>query len=288
MYIDSITSLQNEKVKNLINLSEKSRLRKRTGLFVVEGYREVLHCIEAGFSIHSVYFNSTLLSSNQVDEIGKRAEEYNSNKDENPIKFYALSKEVYAKIAYREGTEGLIAIVHEKKRGLDNIILKNTGIQPDGNIENPLILVVESVEKPGNLGALLRTADACGVDAVLVCDPLTDLYNPNLIRASLGGIFTQQIAACTNEEAYQWLKKHNISIFTAQLQDSEWYYDTNFVQPSAIVMGNEATGLTNFWRNVSDAKIKIPMLGRLDSLNVSVSAAILCYEAVRQRKCKSR
>ncbi len=277
MYITSITSLQNERIKNLMNLSEKSKFRKRTGLFVVEGYREVMHCIEAGFDIHSIYFNVALFDEQKLHEIEVKANGAKHEKNSD-TRYYSLGKEVYAKIAYREGTEGIIAVVHEKRFGLNDIVLK----------KSPLVLVVESVEKPGNLGALLRTADACNVDAVLVCDPLTDLYNPNLIRSSLGGIFTNQVVACTNEEACQWLKEHNIAIFTAQLQDSEWYYDTDFVQPSAIVMGNEAAGLTDFWRNVSDAKIKIPMLGRLDSLNVSVSAAILCYEAVRQRNSKKQ
>ena len=274
MYIASITSLQNEKVKNLINLSEKSKFRRRTGLFIVEGYREVKQCIEANFGIHSIYFNAAIFNDEQQLNIANEISSSNSSHD---LKYYSLSKEVYAKVAYRESTEGIIAIVQEKALKLDDIVL------PSKECRNPLVLVVESVEKPGNLGALLRTADACNIDAVLVCDPLTDLFNPNLIRSSLGGIFTKQVVACTNEEAYQWLKKHNIAIFTAQLQDSEWYYDTDMVQPTAIVMGNEASGLTNFWRNVSDAKIKIPMLGKLDSLNVSVSAAILCYEAIRQR-----
>ena len=275
MYIAPITSLQNEKIKNIMNLSEKSKLRKRTGLFVVEGYREVMHCLQAGYKAHSIYFNTSLFDEQSQLEIAGKIEQLPQNDD---VRFYSLSKEVYAKVAYREGTEGLIAVINEKPLTLEQIRLPKE--------HNPLVLVVESVEKPGNLGALLRTADACGLDAVLVCDPLTDLYNPNLIRSSLGGIFTKQVVACTNEEAYQWLKKHNIAIFTAQLQDSEWYYDTDFIQPSAIVMGNEAAGLTDFWRKVSNAKIKIPMLGQLDSLNVSVSAAILCYEAVRQRNSK--
>ncbi|MBR4882942.1 MAG: RNA methyltransferase [Bacteroidales bacterium] len=275
MYIAPITSLQNEKIKNIMNLSEKSKFRKRTGLFVVEGYREVMHCLQAGYKAHSIYFNTALFDEQSQLEIVKQIETLPQNSD---VRFYSLSKEVYAKVAYRESTEGLIAVINEKPLTLEQIKFSKE--------HNPLVLVVESVEKPGNLGALLRTADACGLDAVLVCDPLTDLYNPNLIRSSLGGIFTKQVVACTNEEAYQWLKKHNIAIFTAQLQDSEWYYDTNFIQPSAIVMGNEAAGLTDFWRKVSNAKIKIPMLGQLDSLNVSVSAAILCYEAVRQRNSK--
>ena len=258
-----------------MNLSEKSKLRKRTGLFVVEGYREVMHCLQAGYSAHSIYFNASIFDEKSQMETAGKIGQLPQNAD---TRYYSLSKEVYAKVAYREGTEGLIAVINEKPLKLNDIVLPKD--------HNPLVLVVESVEKPGNLGALLRTADACGLDAVLVCDPLTDLYNPNLIRSSLGGIFTKQVVACTNEEAYQWLKEHNIAIFTAQLQDSEWYYDTDFIQPSAIVMGNEAAGLTDFWRKVSNAKIKIPMLGQLDSLNVSVSAAILCYEAVRQRNSK--
>ena len=149
--------------------------------------------------------------------------------------------------------------------------------------ENPLVVVLESVEKPGNLGAVLRSADAAGVDAVIICDPLTDLYNPNLIRSSIGGIFTVQTAAATSQEAIGWLKDRGIKIYTAQLQDSEWYYDTDMTGGTAIVMGTEATGLTDVWREAADAHIKIPMLGKLDSLNVSVSAAILMYEAVRQR-----
>ena len=149
--------------------------------------------------------------------------------------------------------------------------------------DNPLIVVLESVEKPGNIGAILRSADAAGVDAVIVCDPLTDMENPNLIRSSIGAIFTVQCASCSSEECISYLKSRNIKILTAQLQDSELYYDTPMNCGVAIVMGTEATGLTDQWRKAADAHIRIPMLGQLDSLNVSVSAAILMYEAVRQR-----
>ena len=144
-------------------------------------------------------------------------------------------------------------------------------------------MVLEGVEKPGNLGAVLRSADAAKADAVIVCDPLTDLYNPNLIRASIGAIFTVPTVACTSEECITFLKEHGIRILTAQLQDSRLYYDTDMRQPTALVMGTEATGLTQQWRDAADAHIRIPMLGRLDSLNASVSAAILLFEAVRQR-----
>ena len=211
-----------------------------------------------------------------------------SEKNFNEIKKYAIdeicfevTEDVYAKLAYRAGTEGIVAIVKEKKKRLEDINLQ-VKCDEKGNYQ-PLILVVESVEKPGNLGALLRTADACGADGVLICDELTDLYNPNLIRASLGGIFTQNVICCTNEEAYKWLKENNIVIYTAQLQDSKLYYNTDMRRGCAIVMGNEAKGLTDFWRKAASEKIMIPMLGKLDSLNVSVSAAILCYEALRQR-----
>ena len=184
-----------------------------------------------------------------------------------------ITPALYEKVAYRGGTEGVIAEIYTKDTRLEDLALG----------KEPLIMVLESVEKPGNLGAVLRSADAAGADAVIICDPLTDLYNPNLIRASIGAVFTRQVVAASSEDTVKWLKDKGIKILTAQLQDSEWYYDTDMRGGVAIVMGTEATGLTDFWRKAADAHIRIPMLGSLDSLNVSVSAAILLYEAVRQR-----
>lgn len=273
MNIQEITSAQNPKLKEVALLLDKSKERRSRGLFVVEGLREISACIRNGYKLKSLFFNSELLSSQGVGDILSQAEANCSGKE---LQVYSLAPHAYSKIAYRESTEGAVAVVEQKQLSLDKVVFGKKW-------DNPLVLVVESVEKPGNLGALLRTADACGIDAVLVCDPLTDLYNPNLIRSSLGGIFTNQVVACSSEEALAWLKKNGITVFTAQLQDSEWYYDTDMVQPTAIVMGTESTGLTDFWREAAKAKIKIPMLGELDSLNVSVSAAVLCYEAVRQR-----
>lgn len=252
---------------------EKSKERRAQKLFVVEGIREVTACIRNGYTIKSIFYNSQIVTPEQIKSI------FPTDFSDTVPQLFSLTPNAYAKIAYRENTEGMVAVVEEKRLSLKDVKFGKKW-------EHPLVLVVESVEKPGNLGALLRTADACGIDAVLVCDPLTDLYNPNLIRSSLGGIFTNQVVACSNEDALQWLKEHNINIFTAQLQDSQWYYSTDMVSPTAIVMGTESTGLTNFWREASNAKIKIPMLGELDSLNVSVSAAVLCYEAVRQRCIK--
>jgi TrmH family RNA methyltransferase len=169
-----------------------------------------------------------------------------------------------------------MAVVREKSRSLEDLQLGAA----------PLIMVLERVEKPGNLGAVLRSADAAKADAVIICDPLTDLYNPNLIRSSIGAIFSVPCVACSSEACIAFLKDHGIQILTAQLQDSSLYYDTDMLRGTAIVMGTESTGLTEVWRQAADAHIRIPMLGQLDSLNVSVSAAILLFEAVRQRNSK--
>jgi TrmH family RNA methyltransferase len=186
-------------------------------------------------------------------------------------------------MAYRGSTEGIIAVVKSRDHQLISLLTPHSSFLGK---KNPLIIVLESVEKPGNLGAILRSADAANVDAVIVCDPLTDLYNPNLIRASIGAIFTVPTAVCTSQECIAFLKERHIKILTAQLQDSYEYYDYDMRQATAIVMGTESTGLTQQWREAADAHIRIPMLGRLDSLNVSVSAAILMFEAVRQRNVK--
>lgn len=274
MRVEAITSPQNSKIKEVVALVEKSKLRRGKSLFVVEGIREITACIKNNYIIESIFFNPDIAG----EEISKYPDiqSYINNQDSQKTAIYSVSSPAYTKMAYRESTEGVIAIVNEKKYKLDDLDSSKT----------PLLLICEHIEKPGNLGAMLRTADACNLTGIIICDPLTDLYNPNIIRASLGAIFTKKVITCTNEEAYTWLKQNNIQILTAQLQDSSYYYNINMTIPTAIVMGSEALGLTDFWRKVSDAKIKIPMLGEMDSLNVSVSAAVLCYEAIRQRENK--
>ena len=273
MRAEIITSAQNAKIKLLLELQEKSKIRKKEGLFVVEGRRELLHCIEAGYVPHTVFFCPEIINEADRAEIEQAIQRQNAAGSCKMPMAIEIPQQLYDKVAYRGGTEGVVAEMHCKELTLDSLNLK----------ENPLIVVLESVEKPGNLGAVLRSADASGVDAVIVCDPLTDMYNPNLIRSSIGAIFTVPVATAKSEDTIAWLKGKGAKIYTAQLQNSEWYYDTDMKGATAIVMGTEATGLTNAWRNAADAHIKIPMLGRLDSLNVSVSAAILMYEAVRQR-----
>ena len=264
MYSESVTSPANAKFKLLLSLREKSRERKEKGLFVVEGRREIEHCIEGGYTVDTLFVCDEILG-------GDLPENWDSLPSD--LRVIHIPKAMYAKASCREGTEGVIAEVRTAERNLFGLNLP----------ENPLVVVLEGVEKPGNIGAVLRSADAAGVDAVLICDPLTDLYNPNLIRASLGAVFTLQIAAVSSEEAINWLKDNGIKIFTAQLQDSLPYYDTPMTGGTALVMGTESTGLTSAWREAADGHIRIPMMGRLDSLNVSVSAAILMFEALRQR-----
>ncbi len=255
-----LSSAQNPRIKSLLQLEQKSSERRRTGLFVVEGQRELRHCLAAGLEVESLYWCRELVS----DDFDTAVQDLHS---------IEVSRGVYEKIAYRGSTEGVVAVVRERCLSLDDLPPK----------EHPLIVVLERVEKPGNLGAILRSADAAGADAVVVCDPLTDLYNPNLIRSSIGAVFTVPCVACTTEECIAYLRRHDIRILTAQLQDSHPYYHTDMTRGTAIVMGTESTGLTDTWRCAADAHICIPMLGQLDSLNVSVSTAILLFEAVRQR-----
>lgn len=266
MNAEYLSSAKNPHIKQLLLLQQKSSERRRTGLFVVEGRRELEHCIEAGFEVVELYVCPEL------------AGEDISPFSISPFSLYNLPPSLYERIAYRGTTEGIVAVVRARHLALSDLRLP----------ECPLIVVLESVEKPGNLGAILRSADAAGADAVCICDPLTDLYNPNLIRASIGAAFTVPCIACSSEECIAFLQSRGIQILTAQLQDSHPYYDVDMRRPTAIVMGTESTGLTDQWRQTATAHIRIPMLGRLDSLNVSVSSAILLYEAVRQREPQTR
>ena len=255
-----ITSAQNAKVKLLQQLQQKSQERRKHRLFVVEGRREVERCVEKGYRLDTVFCCPEILGG-----------EWQQRQQERVVNVAAA---LYDKIAYRGGTEGVIAEVQMREHTLDSLQLP----------ENAFVVVLESVEKPGNLGAVLRSADAAGVDAVIVCDPLTDLYNPNLMRASTGAFFSVPCVTCSSEACISFLKQQGIQILTAQLQDSHLYYDIDMRRATAIVMGTEATGLTSQWREAADSHIRIPMLGTCDSLNVSVSAAVLMYEAVRQRQ----
>jgi TrmH family RNA methyltransferase len=261
-----ITSIQNTYIKDLLKLQEKSRERKKQGLFLLEGKREITLSIKGGYDFDTVLFLPSIISENEVLHL------FNSN-----INRVEISKEVYQKLAYRDSTEGIIAVVKTKDFALKNVVFKN---------ENPLVLVAEATEKPGNIGALLRTADAANLDAVFIANPKTDVYNPNVIRSSVGCVFTNQIATGTSEEIISFLKEKGIAIYSATLQNSNEYTQEKYTTASALVVGTEATGLSEIWRENATQNINIPMEGEIDSMNVSVSAAILIFEAKRQRKFK--
>lgn len=260
-----ITSSQNPKIK-LIKRLEKNSVRREEGLFVLEGIRELCLAVRAGYELTQVFVcEEALTTVTDYDPMQAIVE--------SGAELFHVSRAVYADVAYREGTEGVIALAKPKQHTLTQLVLK----------ENPLLLVIEGVEKPGNLGAMLRTADAAGVDAVIICDAKTDLYNPNVIRSSIGTVFTNQIAVCESGAAIAFLQQKNIATYAAELTAKGFHHEQNFAQPTAIVVGTEASGLGREWMKAATTHIKIPMLGKIDSLNVSVSAAVLLYEAVRQR-----
>lgn len=261
--MEKITSLQNPRIKNIVRLS-KSKERRDQNLFFFEGAREMSLVLAAGYEIDSVFVCPELFEKTNYPDVLDTISEH---------KTFEVSASVFEKTAYREGSDGLLVLAKPKDHGLSDIKLSG----------NPFIIILEAVEKPGNLGAILRTADAAQVDAVIICDPATDIYNPNVIRSSVGCLFTVQTAVCTSQEALVFLHEKRIKSFAAELQASQWYQDTDYTIPSAIIMGTEANGLTDFWLRNSDARIKIPMRGKIDSLNVSVSTAVLTFEAMRQR-----
>ncbi len=261
--MELITSLQNTRIKNIVKL-EKASERKARELFVIEGYREINHAIRAGYLVDSLFVFPQLADKTSYSNW------INSTFD---AKLFEINKDVFEKIAYRESSDGLIAIVKPKKHDLSEIKLS----------PNPLLLVLESVEKPGNLGAIMRTADAAALDAVIVCDSRCDVYNPNAIRSSIGCVFSTQIAVCNNEDAHKWLTQNNISTYAASLDAKSAYHKMNFTKPTAFIMGTEADGLSKFWIEKCNEKVIIPMSGIHDSLNVGTASAILAFEAKRQR-----
>lgn len=256
-----ITSTKNPQVKYLKQLQSKSRQRLTDGCFVVEGIREIEMALKFDYQ-----FKTILISEEYFD---------GSLKFPKSTEVIKISSKVYEYLAYRSSTEGVIGLCRSKTQELNTLIFKNSA---------PLILVLESPEKPGNIGAILRTADASGVDAVIIANPRTDLYNPNTIRASLGAVFSVQIATGNSEDVIQFLDQKNFNVYAATLQNSNSYLEHDYRPPTAFAMGSEVHGLGEVWRNHSKMQaINIPMKGQIDSMNLSVSTAILTFEAVRQR-----
>ena len=243
-------------------LQEKAKARKQSGTFLIEGQREIELALKGNYELETVLFFPELISENTINKLTKKQ-----------VELIEISKEVYQKLAYRDTTEGILAVAKTKSLELKNLKLSN----------NPLILVAESIEKPGNIGALLRTADAAKLDAVIIANPKSDLYSPNIVRSSVGGLFTNQIATGTTTEVIAYLKEKNINFYCATLQNSTSYHTQNYREPTALIVGTEATGLSDEWLKEATQNIIIPMQGEIDSMNVSVAAAILIFEAKRQR-----
>ena len=258
--MEKITSLQNPKIKQIVKLRQYNE-RQNTGCFIIEGYRELGLALMSGIEIINLFLCSELIK-NEKRILGVDQEIITE-----------VSEKVFSKLSCRENPDGFLAEAKMKEYKLAELQLS----------QNSLILILEAIEKPGNLGAILRSADAAGVDAIIVNNSKTDIYNPNVIRPSQGTLFTKQIVTACFSETLAWLKEKKIKIFATTSKATKIYSKVDFCQPSAIVMGAEDVGLGDNWLESADEKIKIPMKGKISSLNVSVSAAVIIFEALRQR-----
>jgi len=254
-----ITSLQNPRVKHIVKLRDDKRQRQKDGLMLVEGYDEIQLALSAGHK-PQMLLTAPELASRQVDGVASE--------------IITVNRAVFEKVSYRENPDGWLAVFPIPHTSLGDLQLR----------EVPIVIVAESIEKPGNLGAILRTADAAQVDALLVCDPRVDVWNPNVVRASRGAVFTVPVVESDNVSSLEWLKSRKMRILAATPSAEVMYSDVNMREPLAIAVGTEDAGLTDFWMSNADVKVKIPMMGKVNSLNVSVSTALIVYEAVRQRK----
>ncbi len=259
-----IESRNNQRIKNLIKLNKRSE-RSKTGLFIVEGILELERAILSDYDFDSVFFCPSIVDEEKAAKLFSKIRAHG---------FFEVTEEVFAKIAYRESTGGVVATAYSRKHTFDDLSLP----------ENPLVLVLEAIEKPGNIGAIYRSADAAGVDAVIICEPRADIYNPNAVRASIGTVFSVPTVLTNSEEAVNFLKNNKIRIFSSYLKAAKVYTEADFRGPAAIVMGTEATGISQVWIDNADENIIIPMRGIADSLNVSTATAVLLFEASRQRE----
>ena len=253
-----IISLDNKEIKHLKKLINKSRFRRETKTFVIEGERELKMASQNGYVLNKIYFNPNIIDFKQVA-------------DEFDCEIVEVSNIIYSKVSIRNNTEGIVGLVSEKKHIISLEEKKSN-----------LVLVIDGVEKPGNIGAILRSCDAADVNLIILTNQKCDLYNPNIIRSSLGTVFSQKIIQLDSEKAYDLLKKYNFSIYATSLETNKSYESIKYDNSCAIVVGSENLGISKFWKKNADQLIKIPMLGLIDSLNVSVSAAITLFEVNRQ------
>jgi len=265
MPVELITSLQNPRLKRLVRLRDR-RARDEEQAFLVEGYREVRRALEKEVRLEELYFSREwFLGENEPALLAEAAAAGTA--------VFELSKDAFAKVAYRERPDGLLAVAPQWRRALADLTLP----------AHPFLLVVEAIEKPGNLGTILRSADAAGCHAVIVCDPVTDLFNPNVVRASTGVLFSVPCLVAESPAVLEWLRRHGVRTVATTPAASALYSDSDLRGPVAIVMGSEQFGLSEFWLKNADLPVRIPMAGQADSLNVAMAALITLFEAVRQR-----
>jgi TrmH family RNA methyltransferase len=262
--LKELTSPQNPKIKQVVRLKDRKE-RDETGLFLIEGYREIKRAVEGGVRFESLFICPDLfLGSNEPQLIQKIG-----------IETYTLPPHLFEKISYRDRPDGLIAIAHQMQKTLADLHPKN---------DPPLYIVAESIEKPGNLGTILRSSDAVGADGVIVCDRCTDIYNPNVVRASVGTLFTLPVVEAKGTDALKWLQERKIQVVAATPSAAVDYTDAPLAGPVAIVVGTEQLGLTGLWMDAANIRVKISMRGVADSLNVAMATTLLLYETLRQRQ----
>lgn len=254
-----ITSLQNPRIKHIVKLRQDKRQRQRDGLMLVEGVEELTLALQAGLTPQTIF---------TAPELAARDIAFGQ------FERLTVSRGVFEKISFRENPDGWLGIFPIPRRTLKDLQLS----------ENPFVIIAESIEKPGNLGAILRTADAAGLDAVIVCDPRLDVWSPNVVRASRGALFTVPAFEEENPQALEWVRSNHMRILAATPTAERDYTDVDMRRATAVIVGTEDTGLSEYWLTNSDEKVRIPMVGRINSLNVSIAAALMVYEGLRQRR----
>lgn len=262
----TITSLQNPRVKDAVHLRDR-RHREKHERIVIDGVRELGRAIDGGVQLVEAFVCPKLCQSDEARQLLARL-------TESKVEILEVSRPVFDKLAFGQRAEGILGVAAMPRPTLGQLVLP----------PQPLVAVLERVEKPGNVGAVLRSADGAGLDAVVLADPRTDLYNPAAIRASLGTIFSVRVCTATAAETVDWLRRHDLAVYAARVDAAAAYTQVDFRRSSAIVLGSEAQGLTGVWSVPGITGIRLPMLGIADSLNVSVAAAVLFYEARRQRE----
>lgn len=270
--INQLSSVQNPRIKDLVKLRDRSE-REKTDQFLIEGYRELLRAVDSGFPIDFLFIcHELFLGSNESSLIERMVKK--------GTQIFNCSKPVFEKISYRDRPDGLIGLAKQRHLSLkdfDKLLI---------NKASPFLVVAEAIEKPGNLGTILRSSDAVGLDGLIVCDRCTDIHNPNVVRASVGTLFTVPVAETKGDETLQWLKKNKIAVVAATPSAKEEFTNVDLSGPIAIAVGTEQLGLSKLWMDNADIQVRIPMNGVADSLNVAMATTLLLYEALRQRRSR--